>query len=172
METTTESKEVVFSIYKMLNLIKEDTTLTNVLKNKSEIPSQMLYTMAKSGVLEGDTVQYIKEMFIKIVLQQKHMLDRYVNVEGEQITETIEIEDLPKKYGKKKILTDIEEQGGNATEVQRMMLESFKLINIFQKLSRRGISDMLAGTNNLSDDDCRTVIATIKILENKTKNIL
>jgi hypothetical protein len=172
METTTESKEVVFSIYKMLNLIKEDTTLTNVLKNKSEIPSQMLYTMAKSGVLEGDTVQYIKEMFIKIVLQQKHMLDRYVNVEGEQITETIEIEDLPKKYGKKKILTDIEEQGGNATEVQRMMLESFKLINTFQKLSRRGISDMLAGTNNLSDDDCRTVIATIKILENKTKNIL
>ena len=80
--------------------------------------------------------------------------------------------ELPRRYGKEKITEDIKRQGGNATPVQRAMLKVNDLKNIYVNLSARGIKDMLAGTNLLSDEDCRKIVSVITIAERQLDDIL
>jgi len=80
--------------------------------------------------------------------------------------------ELPKWYGKDKITKDIEKQGGNATPVQRAMLKLNDLKNLYFNLNTRGIKDMLADANTLSDEDCRKIVAAVTTFERQMENIL
>jgi hypothetical protein len=80
--------------------------------------------------------------------------------------------ELPRRYGKEKIVKDIERQNGNATPVQRAMLKVNDLKNIYVNLSARGIKDMLGDTNLLSDEDCRKIVSVITIAERQLEDIL
>ena len=80
--------------------------------------------------------------------------------------------ELPRRYGKEKILKDIEAQGGKATPLQNAMLRVNDLKNIYVNLSARGIKDMCGGTKLLSDVDCREITSAIKIVERKLEEIL
>jgi hypothetical protein len=79
---------------------------------------------------------------------------------------------LPRRYGKEKILKDIEAQGGKANPTQRAMLKVNDLKNIYVNLSARGIKDMIGGTNLLSDEDCRKITSVITIAERQLLEIL
>lgn len=79
---------------------------------------------------------------------------------------------LPRRYGKEKILKDIEAQGGKATPLQNAMLRVNDLKNIYVNLSARGIKDMCGGSKLLSDVDCREITSAIKIVERKLEEIL
>lgn len=80
--------------------------------------------------------------------------------------------ELPKWYGKDKITKDIIKQGGNASPVQRAMLKLNDLKNIYFNLNTRGIKDMLADANTLSDEDCRKIVAAVTTFERQMENIL
>lgn len=80
--------------------------------------------------------------------------------------------ELPRRYGKEKIIQDIEKQGGNATPVQRAMLKVNDLKNIYVNLSTRGIKDMLGDAGLLSDEDCRKIVSVITIAERQLEEIL
>jgi len=79
-------------------------------------------------------------------------------------TKAKEVE-IPRRYGKEKIQQDIQAQGGKATPVQRAMLKVNDLKNIYVNLSTKGIKDMVAGANSLSDEDCRKIVSAITTFE-------
>lgn len=79
---------------------------------------------------------------------------------------------IPRRYGKEKITKDIETQGGVATPVQRAMLKVNDLKNIYVNLSTRGIKDMIANTDSLSDEDCRKIVSAITTFERQMADIV
>lgn len=79
---------------------------------------------------------------------------------------------IPRRYGKEKITKDIEAQGGVATPVQRAMLKVNDLKNIYVNLSTRGIKDMVANTDSLSDEDCRKIVSAITTFERQMADIV
>lgn len=79
---------------------------------------------------------------------------------------------IPRRYGKEKITKDIETQGGVATPVQRAMLKVNDLKNIYVNLSTRGIKDMIANTDSLSDEDCRKIVSAITTFERQMAEIV
>ena len=80
--------------------------------------------------------------------------------------------ELPKWYGKDKITKDITKQDGKATPVQRAMLKLNDLKNLYFNLNTRGIKDMLADANTLSDEDCRKIVAAVTTFERQVEDIL
>jgi hypothetical protein len=79
--------------------------------------------------------------------------------------------ELPRRYGKEKIIEDVKRQGA-ATPVQRAMLKVNDLKNIYVNLSARGIKDMLGDAGLLSDEDCRKIVSVITIAERQLEDIL
>jgi hypothetical protein len=79
---------------------------------------------------------------------------------------------IPRRYGKEKITKDIEAQGGVASPVQRAMLKVNDLKNIYVNLSTRGIKDMIANTDSLSDEDCRKIVSAITTFERQMADIV
>jgi len=79
---------------------------------------------------------------------------------------------LPKHYGKTQIEADIKKQGKPATEKQKAMLALNEMRNMYSKLKNRGISDMVAGTDKLSDEDARTIVAVVNTMKKKLNPIL
>lgn len=86
-------------------------------------------------------------------------------------TKAKEVE-IPRRYGKEKIQQDIQAQGGKATPVQRAMLKVNDLKNIYVNLSTRGIKDMVAGAESLSDEDCRKIVSAITTFERQMADIV
>ena len=80
--------------------------------------------------------------------------------------------ELPKWYGRDKIMADIEKQEGGATPVQRAMLKLNDLKNMYFNLNTRGIKDMLADAGTLSDEDCRKIVSAVTTFERQVENIL
>ena len=79
---------------------------------------------------------------------------------------------VPRRYGKVKILSDIKEQDGKATNAQLTALAVNDLKNIYVNLSRRLIKDMLLKDKILTDEEMREIRSAIKIVEAKLKHIL
>lgn len=80
--------------------------------------------------------------------------------------------ELPKWYGKEKIVKDIERQGGVATPVQRAMIKLNDLKNLYFNLNTRGIKDMLADANTLSDEECRKIVAAVTTFERQLQEVM
>lgn len=80
--------------------------------------------------------------------------------------------ELPRRYGKEKIMSDIQAQGGKATPLQNAMLKVNDLKNIYVNLSARGIKDMVGGSKLISDEDSRKIVSAITIVERQLADIL
>lgn len=78
----------------------------------------------------------------------------------------------PRWYGKEKIKADIEAQGGKPKPAQRAALAINDLKNMYSNLNARVIKDMLSDKQILSDEDYRTITASITMLNNKLETIL
>ena len=108
-------------------------------------------------VIEVEEVAVVEEP-IKVVIKDK------VSEKKESV--------IPRRYGKEKITKDIEAQGGKSTPVQRAMLKVNDLKNIYVNLSTRGIKDMIANTDSLSDEDCRKIVSAITTFERQMADIV
>lgn len=78
----------------------------------------------------------------------------------------------PRRYGVSKVLVDIENQGGKATNAQLTAIAVNELKNMYVNLNARLVKDMLLETTILDDEDYRDIRSTVKIAQNKLKNVL
>ena len=128
----------------------------------------------------GVSIDSIRELEVEVEEQPE-----YDEEEGKVVEPIVDItpkkkavkkektgKELPRRYGKEKIIQDIEKQGGNATPVQRAMLKVNDMKNMYVNLSTRGIKDMLGGAGLLSDEDCRKIVSVITIAERQLDDIL
>ena len=178
METT----QVEFDIFKTLHVIENDNILSDIFMSDISVSFDVLKNQAKQGTLNPETTERARQIFDEIIVTNNEPLQIYVNYkEDSHIPTLVQIpnEDskpkpkrkLPKHYGKKRILQDIESTA-TKTELDRAMLALNDLKNIYAKLRNRGISDKIENTKKLSDEDCRTIIAVVRIVQNKVNDII
>lgn len=148
--------------YQRLKMIPEPepvdpvTVVTSVIE---EAKNKEVKTVEQVDVIPIENVIHVTEAY-----KVKH--DKPVKV-----VKAKEVE-IPRRYGKEKIQKDIEAQGGKATPVQRAMLKVNDLKNIYVNLSTRGIKDMVAGAESLSDEDCRKIVSAITTFERQMAEIV
>ena len=171
MSVKTTEVEIEFNIFKTLKVIENDKVLDEMFREDNpNISYNLLHTMAKQDSLDSNLLDKAKEIFNRIITQNKRPLDEYLKIDDIK-NEQKNKKKFPKYYGKKRIMEDI--KSNNATsELDRAMLALNSLRNITARLRARGIKDKLAGTNVLSCNDCRDIIAAVRIVENKVSNIL
>jgi hypothetical protein len=111
-----------------------------------------------------------QEPSVEVVEKPKTKAKTKAKVESK--VEPIVEDKLPRRYGKEKILKDIELQKGKATPVQRAMLKVNDLKNIYVNLSTKGIKDMVGNAGMLSDEDCRKIVSAITTFERQMADIV
>lgn len=182
-----------------IGVIEKDNDLTEVFKEDINLPFPILYRLAKEDSLSAETKELLESIFDKVILAKPNLIESYKRLGGqvsvvepivEEILTNEEIvkepikdiikdkvsskkeSDVPRRYGKVKILSDIKEQGGKATNPQLTALAVNDLKNIYVNLSNRLIKDMLLEDKILTDEDMREIRSAIKIVEAKLKLIL
>ncbi len=186
MEDKTITQVTNFDVLTTLLVIEQDADLTSMFKEEIKLDFNTLRSVASQNLLTPDTVDFLNQIFEKIILCKKEYLAKYVKLAPIEVKQTAVItpkpisvkvvkekkETLPKWYGKEKILADVKKQGGKPSTLQNAMLSLNSMKNMFATLSARGIKDMLGGGNSLSDEDCRTIMATVSTMERKLEDIL
>jgi hypothetical protein len=193
--------DLIFNNVITLKIIESDVDLTSIFNDEVKLPFGILQKLALEDKLNDTTKDMLLAIFDGLIITNQTFIDLYLSYEnGSQNIDTIitstpiievEVEkpiaivkvvktkvesdkvELPRRYGKEKIVQDIKDQGGVATSVQRAMLKVNDLKNIYVNLSNRGIKAMIGGDETiLSDTDCRTITSAITILERKLDEIL
>jgi hypothetical protein len=170
-ETKEQINEVTFNLVSVLTLIGSDDSLLSLFEQKFTTDIKLMVTSAKKGVLDSETEKYVKNIFENVIMKRREYVDQYVRLlskSAPKVKPTNESKSV-RRYGKQMILADIEKQGGEPTEIQRMMLEVNDLKNIVAKLNRKGKAQMLEDAEVLTDKECREVIGVIRTLKNKLK---
>lgn len=187
-------KELSYNEIVTLKVIEGDVDLNDIFTSEVNISYPLLTTLSLENKLSEETKEIIRGLFKSIILTKEELINKYLfylDSIGETITKpklTDKIGDevthkqksnidkkdktIPRRYGKEKILKDIESQGGKPTTLQRTMLRVNDLKNIYVNLSARGVKDMVGGTNLLSESDCKDIQSAIKIMEQKLHGIL
>jgi len=186
--------DLIFDPIITIGVIEKDSDLTEVFKEDINLPFPILYRLAKEDGLSEETKELLESIFDKVILAKPNLIESYKRlggqfsvaepVHGNEIKEKVEQvkstkpgnevkeSNLPRRYGKVKILSDIKEQGGKATNAQLTALAVNDLKNIYVNLSNRLIKDMLLEDKILTDEDMRDIRSAIKIVEAKLKHIL
>jgi hypothetical protein len=181
-----------------LAVIDKDSDLKEIFTDEVKTSFNLVISLSKENKLNEDTKSFIRKLFDKVILSKPILIDWYLRLmnESTQTDETTEVVEsvsivepeptkipspvakpkkekaLPRRYGKDSILKDIEKQGGKATNAQLTALAVNDLKNMYVNLSSRLVNDMLTENKKLTDEECREIRATIKILENKLRPIL
>jgi hypothetical protein len=156
-----QTKELLVELFENLILTSKDL-INKYQRLMQSPPTPQTEPIAVAEVVE-EVVEVIEEVAvveepIKVVVKDK------VSEKKESV--------IPRRYGKEKITKDIEAQGGKSTPVQRAMLKVNDLKNIYVNLSTRGIKDMIANTDSLSDEDCRKIVSAITTFERQMADIV
>lgn len=168
MKTIDAEKQAEFDVFKTLHVIENDKALDSVFRDDdSQVSYSMLRTMAKQKTLKPETLETLEQIFEHLILKNPTVLRKYEKLSSEPEKKR----KVPKHYGKNRILSDIE-SNETKTELDRAMLALNDLRNVYSKLKNRGIKDKTLGTKILTRDDCRNIIATVRIVENKLADIL
>jgi hypothetical protein len=175
----------------VINVIESDDTLTSILMEDVRLPFNIIKSLSNEGKLNDNTKNVINGLFEHIILNKQVLFDKYKELlNGESIVRnyeesSIEVEEtkdtytqlkenkkkFPKWYGKNKIIKDIQNQNGQATNTQITALAVNDLKNIYLNLNNKMIHDMFSGSQSLTDEEYREIRATINILKNKMKPI-
>lgn len=158
------TKELLTTIFEKLILTKRDLIEKYL---KIAYDNNIVVSNQKEVEVEIEQPEFDEEEENKLVEVTVDTTAKKKSVKKEKTGK-----ELPKWYGKDKITKDIIKQGGNASPVQRAMLKLNDLKNIYFNLNTRGIKDMLADANTLSDEDCRKIVAAVTTFERQMENIL
>jgi hypothetical protein len=164
MEKTKVKPE--FDVLKTLQVIENDKVLDEIFMNDQPESYDNLRSQIKRNTLSSDILNRVKEIFERLILQNKKPLAAYLKADGKSKKPK-----LPKHYGKQRILDDINKSNGKS-ELDRAMLALNDMRNIYARLKRRCIKDKLKGEHDLTKNDLRDIIATVRIMKNKLVNIL
>lgn len=183
MEAIKEN-EVAFDLFKVLYMIKTDDDLLDVFNMGVSIDIQTTITTAKNGLLSDKTLEYIEGLY-KIIIENESYLERYIKLVGnvepvkvEKVELTEEEFKIPRRYGKDKVLADIEKDQRKASQVEKAIIAANSIKNIYVNLERRLIHDLFVereefeGEVILTDEECRDIIAIQQLMNNKLRSIL
>ena len=184
-----------------LNVIEKDADLNSMFSEDVRLPFSMLYRMSKDKVLNEEIKEVIFDFFDKVISTKKVYVEKYlrvlnsdfenlvpVKVENQEISAVVEAtpiekpvtttkkttpstKKLPRRYGKEKILQDIKNQGGVATNPQLGALSNNDLKNIYLMMDNKCINDMLGDNRKLTDEDYRRFRLAVKTMQNMLKPI-
>ena len=156
------TKEILASIFEKLILTKKE----------------LIDKYLRYATTEGIDINYTKELEIEI--EEDEQID-----EEEDIVEPVVVtpkktivkkektgKELPRRYGRAKILEDIKRQDGVMNLHQRTGLNLNELKNIYVNLNSRLIKMLVAGEEIFTDEDCRTINSAITTLNNKLKKLI
>ena len=156
------TKEILASIFEKLILTKKE----------------LIDKYLRYATTEGIDINYTKELEIEV--EEDEQID-----EEEDIVEPVVVtpkktivkkektgKELPRRYGRAKILEDIKRQDGVMNLHQRTGLNLNELKNIYVNLNSRLIKMLVAGEEIFTDEDCRTINSAITTLNNKLKKLI
>ena len=156
---------------------RTSTLLTNIFEMIILTKSDLIDKYLRLANNRGVSINTIRELEIEVEEEQEY--DEEEGVVKQEVEEKPKRDkkektgkELPKWYGKEKIVKDIERQGGNTTPVQRAMIKLNDLKNLYFNLNTRGIKDMLAEANTLSDEDCRKIVAAVTTFERQLQDVM
>jgi hypothetical protein len=173
-ETKAKSFTLIRTLLQENQLKQESKDFLKMIFEQIILTKQTL--IDKYKVLENNgTFEVIpkpEEVLIPTVVEEIPKKTAEIVAEKVKVTKTEKSLELPRRYGKEKILADIKEQGGKATPLQNAMLKVNDLKNIYVNLTARGIKDMVGGTKLLTDEDSRKIVSVITIAERQLVDIL
>jgi len=184
-----------------LNVIEKDVDLKSMFTEDVRLPFSMLYRMSKDNVLNEEIKEIIFDFFDKVISTKKNYIEQYLRVSNSDIEslvpaevvtreipvviepapvekpvvktkKTTAINKLPKWYGKEKIVEDIKNQGGIATNPQLAALANNDLKNIYLTMNNKCINDMLTDSRKLTDEEYRTFKSAVRTIQNLINPIL
>lgn len=79
---------------------------------------------------------------------------------------------LPRRMGKEAIEKMIAESGGKSNQVQRAILVTNELKNLYVRLNSKLIKELFGVENTMTDEEYNSIRATITIIKNKIEPIL
>jgi hypothetical protein len=200
--TVEKITELEFNELVALNVIEKDDDLKSMFTEDVRLPFNMLYRMSKDGVLTEEIKEVIFDFFDKVISTKKMYVEKYLRVlnsdfenlvpakvETQEIPTVAKIapvekvvtkakkttsttNKLPKWYGKEKIVEDIKNQGGVATNPQLAALANNDLKNIYLTMNNKCINDMLTDTRKLTDEEYRTFKSAVRTIQNVLNPIL
>lgn len=178
-----ETKEILFEIFEKLILTKQDLinqylklggmepTPTSVVEPE---PIEEIEGFEDFGnihdELEDNQVTIEKVEAVKAVTTKKATKPKKVKEVVEEAP-SVEVV-IPRRYGKKNVLRDIENQGGVATLAQKASLSLNKVKNLYVSLDKRIIKEIHLKDGSISEEDCKKIISAVTTLERLTKDIL
>jgi hypothetical protein len=179
MEAIKEN-EVVFDVFKTLYMIKTNEDLLEVFNMGVSIDIQTAITTAKNGLLSDKTLEYVEGLY-NIIVDNESYLEQYEklahNIAPAQVELTEEEFQIPRRYGKDKVLADIEKDQRKASQVEKAIIASNSIKNMYVNLERRLIHDLFVergefdGDVVLTDEECRDIIAIQQLMANKLRSI-
>jgi len=185
-----------------LNVIEKDADLKSMFTEDVRLPFSMLYRMSKDNILTEDIKEIVFDFFDKVISTKKGYVEKYLRVLNSDIENLVPVEvvtqeipvavevapvviavptvkkttsttkKLPKWYGKEKIVEDIKNQDGVATNPQLAALANNDLKNIYLTMNNKCINDMLTDTRKLTDEEYRTFKSAVRTIQNVLNPIL
>lgn len=169
MNITATKYNIDFDVIKTLNTVESDSDLTSVFRDEIKTDYEILRNMARDKTLPKNIVGILKELFEKIILERKNFREYYMGISD---SAPPEVPQLPRRYGKNKVLEDIKKAGGKKTELQRAMLAINDLKNMYVNLSNKCIKAYIGGEDCLNDTDFKAIVATSELVHKKLNPIL
>lgn len=190
MESIIENNnEIKYDIYKTLYVIKTDDDLYTIYKSFITKDINALIKDIQNGELNDKDNNIIQDIFESIILVEDKYINTYNNIthDFKPVTNNNNnnkvdiIEDvfkLPRRYGKDKIIKDINKENRKATQAEKAMMSLNTIKNLYCVLERKIVNDIFvernkySGSKLLEDDEYRDIIALQELMSNKLKKIL
>jgi hypothetical protein len=169
-----------------LGLIEQNEDLNSIFTSEINLPFTTLYQLQVNGKLSEPTKELLVNLFEKVILTRTEFIDKYkrmltsppvvkqtvTDVSGVgQFQKKIKKESVvPRRYGKEKIMQDIGTE--KASSIQRAMLASNDLKNMYVNVNNRLIKDYFTKENTLSDVQYREIASAITTLQRLIKPII
>ncbi len=150
------TEEMITSIFEELISTKEEYAIRyNQLLNTGE------------DIQPEPIVEAVPEPVIEAVIEP--VVD--VKPKAVKVVKVVKEKSVPRRYGKENVERDITIQGGVATPLQRAMLSTNNLKNLYVNMSNKLIREYF-GDAVLTDEDYRKIQSVVTTVERQFKEIL
>lgn len=176
-------------------VISKNDYLRDTFFDEVEIPLSDVEKQIIDNTLSDELKSLIFDVFDTIILSSNEYISSYrkisstidttIEVKKETIEDIIEnvtvvAEDIipevskkiPRRYGKSRIIEDIEKQGGKINNSQLTALELNKHKNLFVRLEKRVNKNLLSEDKEISDEDLRSIRSAIRMFDNIINKII
>ena len=195
------TENLTFDLVTALNLISNEGDLRRTFTTKfpsvtvESFPEMV--TAAKSGNLEEDKANFVIGLYENVILKRKAFVEKYVAIYSNatipastvtpkvkktikpKVTKVVELPTkdtkvkLPKEYNKTRVMEDIAARGDSKpNEFEMTVLACNDLKNIYYELNAKFNRMRYLNTNELSEADCRDIVAGINTLKKKLAHLI